>query len=619
MASSETPAPAEAGISRRDSLLHGEILQRNSFAVIGPSNVPNEKDDEPTVKTMHANVISLEDLKQLLEVFQAHDNRLTRQQFEQAMTQGLSANDTRSSRAQLSFLFDKMDTNNDGLVEWDELCTYVLADLQEHEGGEFVAADPLSVCPHLVTSEHLLPICTVTTATLPPRFITASEEGTICFWNPKMDCIRTFSVDAVKSSRQLRVTAVQLMPNAFRIAVATTNRDICFYDTARAGLCNRLSGLPNIVCTLQYVNEDHQNGTLVMGDLGGCVSVLNFKAAAKQLFNKPVSAWQDGVNVHLRTLADGPKGKSVVSYQLWQTHEPEDDDVERSVRQLRVTPERSVITCAATSRKALVIRSLQSPTLCTEFHIQKGVNAFDHNQQLNLLVTAGADATVRLWNPMVPKSPLAMLKGHPTAISHVFFNVPEKQIVSLGTNEEIRIWDMSELTCVNTLSGLIPHRPGPTTPGQKIVVLRALWHDATQSLITAAASELAVVQLHRTPESTERTHPTGVKCMLLVPEYNQIITADESGEMCSWSLDNGEKLLQFSSPHGKACVTALALGANGKRFVSGASDGTCVVWNLLSGTALQLVLKDNTKEITGLLSLRDRFCRLGRDAADMAR
>jgi hypothetical protein len=77
-----------------------------------------------------------------------------------------------------------------------------------------------------------------------------------------------------KAAKSWRVVDAMLMPNAFRIAVATTNRDLTFFDLSTGHVSNRLTGLTEIVTSMDY-HCDPKNldrGTLIYGDMGGYVS-----------------------------------------------------------------------------------------------------------------------------------------------------------------------------------------------------------------------------------------------------------------------------------------------------------------------------------------------------------
>lgn len=50
------------------------------------------------------------------------------------------------------------------------------------------------------------------------------------------------------------------------------------------------------------------------------------------------------------------------------------------------------------------------------FHYLQGIESFDHNKNLNILVTGSLDHMVRIWNPYVPSKPMAVLQGHATGV-----------------------------------------------------------------------------------------------------------------------------------------------------------------------------------------------------------
>lgn len=82
----------------------------------------------------------------------------------------------------------------------------------------------------------------------PPRFMTISEDGCVTYWSNKLKQIEMLKLDELsfKQTRSLRVTDVAYMSNAFKIVIATTNRDIRFYH-ATTGACTFRVDLPDVV------------------------------------------------------------------------------------------------------------------------------------------------------------------------------------------------------------------------------------------------------------------------------------------------------------------------------------------------------------------------------------
>ena len=62
--------------------------------------------------------------------------------------------------------------------------------------------------------------------------------------------------------------------------------------------------------------------------------------------------------------------------------------------------------------------------------IFQGVECFDHNKNLNILVTGSLDHYIRMWNPYVTSKPIAFLVGHSTGVIGVAIHEGFRQIFS---------------------------------------------------------------------------------------------------------------------------------------------------------------------------------------------
>ena len=62
--------------------------------------------------------------------------------------------------------------------------------------------------------------------------------------------------------------------------------------------------------------------------------------------------------------------------------------------------------------------------------IFQGVECFDYNKKLNILVTGSLDHAIRLWNPYVTSKPIATLQGHATGVIGVKIHEALMQVFS---------------------------------------------------------------------------------------------------------------------------------------------------------------------------------------------
>jgi hypothetical protein len=87
----------------------------------------------------------------------------------------------------------------------------------------------------------------------------------------QFELTRTIEIPSIKSNRLIKITDLVFIANALKLAVATTNRDLCFFDVADGKLCHRVHGLEDIITSMDYAPDeaDLDKGSLVCGDLGG--------------------------------------------------------------------------------------------------------------------------------------------------------------------------------------------------------------------------------------------------------------------------------------------------------------------------------------------------------------
>ena len=120
--------------------------------------------------------------------------------------------------------------------------------------------------------------------------------------------------------------------------------------------------------------------------------------------------------------------------------------------------------------------------------------------------------------------------------------------------------------CLNTLSGLLPHR----TLEKKVPISSVLWYAPMQSLLTGGKDELCITQMtrHEDGKAAITTHRQPLSCLHYLAKQGQLLTACKGGIINSWDLRTGQHLMQFSSALGDAAVTCLASNSSGLRILS---------------------------------------------------
>jgi WD40 repeat protein len=81
---------------------------------------------------------------------------------------------------------------------------------------------------------------------------------------------------------------------------------------------------------------------------------------------------------------------------------------------------------------------------------KKGIMALDFNENLILLISAGFDHSIKIWNPYID-DPVYTLEGHTAPIISLKFINDPLHIISIDTESVIKIWDVKKFKCVDSL------------------------------------------------------------------------------------------------------------------------------------------------------------------------
>ena len=66
-----------------------------------------------------------------------------------------------------------------------------------------------------------------------------------------------------------------------------------------------------------------------------------------------------------------------------------------------------------------------------------------------------------------------------------------------------------------------------------------------------------------------------------------MVSACHDSVVCVWSIEHGEKIIQFSNAHGDSEITAMTFDQSKRRLITGARDGTVKIWNFNNGCCLR--------------------------------
>ncbi|XP_076856909.1 cilia- and flagella-associated protein 337 isoform X2 [Brachyhypopomus gauderio] len=505
-------------------------------------------------------------------------------------------------------MFKKMVASN-GYVSWEKLCTYILQQ-QKHNG------DSSEINHDVFSSEPLIrhclynkqePITRIVEVNHPPplRYVTVSKGGNLIVWNSHLHAMKTLELSGdpgEKSGlhRQFKswTTDAVYMPNMHKMAVATMSRDIRIFDVS-SSVCSeefRLFGLSHVATTLCYwydVKAPGERCVLIWGDEKGSVNLLWFLQPHKGLFETPFS---DQSGPKLVFFPDICRQTLMVSYM--QPPKMHNELINRIIYEPHAN---LLVTSSESATSSLVIMDINQRRNNYIWKIDKGVRCFDISWPLNLLVTAGLESSIRMWNRYVTSRPVAVLHGHATTVVDVLVHQALAKIFSYSKDAVLKIWDIQSQYCVKTVPLRFPNIQTGYSPEQgsfPLLLSRAGGH----TLLVSCREYLALIRLR--PVGS-KDGPKTFSCTLYIPDLKQVVAACVDSSLVVWDVTTGRKHIEVKNAHGHEEITALAADPGQQRLITAAANGTIKVWNLLNGQPLHNLEAVSDTEVTGVICLHD--------------
>ncbi|KAL4240997.1 hypothetical protein ACF0H5_001776 [Mactra antiquata] len=513
----------------------------------------------------------------------------------------------------LEKLFQKLDSSASGYVDWNEFCTYLLLLYRENDYMRTKREIPFLVEPkirHIVQNrqEQTTKIVAVEG---PARYVTVSREGAISVWYPSMqyDKYYVISDDEEDSSQKRRfkmwVTDAIYMPNCHKIAIASTSRDIRFFDTSTAQYFEEyhLFALPDVPYCFDYwydKRNPNSESLLIFGNDTGAINLMYFSKPVTQLFDIPFKS--DG-GAHKIFMQNLDQHSRYIRHTVISDVHPE------LIRQVQYIPDNNmIISSCANPNKSIIISDIKCLKKSYVFRIDKGVECFDFSKKLNILVTGSLDHCIRLWNPYVPSKPMAVLEGHGTGVIGVKIHEGLMQVFSYSKDAVVKVWDIKEHAILQTVVLKFPSSIHGRMPehGQFPIHLQP---SPQSSLLVTCNDYIGLLKLGRTSipmSETVNTHDTQLCCAIYNPVFKQVATGCDSSVIALWDIETGNKSVVFSNAHGEEEITCMTFDTTYRRLFSGARNGTIKVWNFQNGHNLHKLEAIAEAEITGIMPLVDK-------------
>ncbi|MGA2178936.1 MAG: TIR domain-containing protein [Verrucomicrobiota bacterium] len=195
------------------------------------------------------------------------------------------------------------------------------------------------------------------------------------------------------------------------------------------------------------------------------------------------------------------------------------------------------------------------------------------------------DKTVRLWDVGTGHC-LRVLKGHTTDVLRVAWSPDQRRALSSSHDKTLRLWDLETGRCLRVLDS-------------NSWALSLAWGGGQRRVIAGSGDPANVVQLFDVE--------TG-QCLLTLeghknPIWGVALSADERRAMSGatdktlrlWDMETGRCLRVLEGHSGR--IWCIALSADAHRVISGSDDHTLRLWDVETGRCLR-VLEGHTAHVT---------------------
>ncbi|BAZ00727.1 WD-40 repeat-containing protein [Tolypothrix tenuis PCC 7101] len=234
---------------------------------------------------------------------------------------------------------------------------------------------------------------------------------------------------------------------------------------------------------------------------------------------------------------------------------------EGSVNSASFSPDGKRIVTAGSDATARIWDFSGKELLVLQGH-QGSVRSANFSSDAQLIVTASFDGTARVWNNSGQQ--LAELKGHQGNVNSASFSPDGKRVVTAGADKTVRIWDISgkQLAEFKEHEGSI-YSANFSPDGQRIVTAAA---DKTARVWDLSGKMLAQLQGHTDTVWSANFSPDG----------KQIVTASDDKTARVWDLSG--KVLAELKRHSDSVYSA-SFSPDGQKIVTASVDFTSLLWD----------------------------------------
>lgn len=172
---------------------------------------------------------------------------------------------------------------------------------------------------------------------------------------------------------------------------------------------------------------------------------------------------------------------------------------------------------------------------------QKGVNSFVYSERHRFVASCGEERHIIMWDPFTRRA-ITYLNGHTTSVHDVTINDDRNHLISLGTDKNVKIWDIRTYKCIQTIFDKICYRPEDR--------LTSIYFDKLSNNILLGSRKINSWNF-KTQEEIKTSHEYPVSRALYNKEFESVVSCDDGSFISVWDIENGKLMSKFGNAHGK--------------------------------------------------------------------
>jgi WD40 repeat protein len=494
----------------------------------------------------------------------------------------------RLTERQLRHWFDAIDVDVSDSVSWEEFTSYMIhlsteSKVDEDRSKEFVSSS-FAVDAR---NEHKDVVKRLVINEAEGLAITGGFDGMLKGWSCALgNHVRTVNNSKFSVSRIARqagfaagvipITDVVLGSHNTVCYVSAVDKSIHLYDSSTLDLQRR------------YVGRNKLNDLGVPAEfLGG--SKAPVETVALMELNDTVMSFDVGTISEREHFFLGLGDGSVMSYPIMRHSSVSEirpawkvKAHSSSVAKLRLIGDDELCTCGWDRQLTLIsvklghvrIRLNGGDSALNGHH--KAAFDFAYSRRNKLIGSIACEREIYLWTTN-SESPVAKLEGHGSLLCSLAFNESDHQLISLSTDNVIKIWDLRNFRLVQS----IKHNDRYSKLGQ------IAYDHRTQTIIGAANVPYSWCMRRALTNfpAGQGGHAEPLIGLGLAQTHSLVST--DPYTTIVWDLRTGAQMRSFRSRHEASVGTAAALDTPGRRVIVANQNGQLGFFNVTNGQLIR--------------------------------